>query len=273
MMCYRLIFVYFLLTNLVCFILAGDLGSKKQERILISDSDAMNAQLITLERKLNAKISSIEAENAQLKVKLVASEQNIGIITKTIHNQFSYKGTSYTRWGRNDCPNKNGTQLVYAGIAGGGSYGETGGGTNYLCLPHDPDQSPADFPHGLEGSGYVARVWGAEYQYSFGQVKVDDDVPCAVCLDTTTETSVMIPAKTSCPSLWKRQYNGFLCANWHGHSGASEYACIDYDGEYIEGKRENQDGKLFYPVVSECGSLPCPPYVNAKYMVCVVCSK
>lgn len=24
-------------------------------------------------------------------------------------------GTSYTRWGRNDCPNNNGTQLVYAG--------------------------------------------------------------------------------------------------------------------------------------------------------------
>lgn len=58
----------------------------------MSESDAINAQLLTLERKLNAKISSIEAENAQLKVKLVASEHNIGIITKNIQNQFSYKG-------------------------------------------------------------------------------------------------------------------------------------------------------------------------------------
>jgi hypothetical protein len=29
---------------------------------------------------------------------------------------------------------------------------------------------------------YVARVWGAEFQYTYGKVKVDDDVPCAACL-------------------------------------------------------------------------------------------
>ncbi|XP_071133216.1 uncharacterized protein [Mytilus edulis] len=276
-MCYRSIFVCFLLTNLSCFSLASDFGSKKQERLLLNDQDAISAQLLTLDRKLqavNAKMLSIEAENSQLKIDLVASKKQTDMNTNNIHNQLSYTGsTIYTRWGRRDCPNNNGTQLVYTGIAGGGSFGETGSGTNYLCLPHDPDQSPADFPHELERSGYVAHVWGAEYQYSFGMVKVNDDVPCAVCRDTTTETSLMIPAKTSCPSHWKKQYNGFLCANLYYHNGASEYACVDYDAQNIEGKRENQDGKLFYPVVSKCGSLPCPPYINAKYMVCVVCSK
>ncbi|CAG2245609.1 unnamed protein product [Mytilus edulis] len=228
-----------------------------------------------MERKFNAKISSIEAENSKLKGELVASKQKIEINSKNIQNLFWNKGgTIYTRWGRTDCPNNNGTQLVYKGIAEGGSYDEAGSGTNYLCLPHDPDQSPSHFPDELEANDYVAHVWGAEYQYSFGMVKLSDDVPCAVCLDTTTTTSLMIPAKSSCPSpSWKVQYKGFLCSNMYGHPAASEYACVDYDAQYIEGKRENQDGKLFYPVVSKCGSLPCPPYENAKFMVCVVCSK
>jgi hypothetical protein len=30
---------------------------------------------------------------------------------------------------------------------------------------------------------------------------------------------------------------------------------------------------LFYPVKTQCGSLPCPPYINDKYVTCVVCTK
>ncbi|XP_063447190.1 short-chain collagen C4-like [Mytilus trossulus] len=274
---YISISVCVLITSLTCFSLANDLGPKKQERLLMSDPDAINAQLLTLERKLQeviAKMSLIEDENSQLKVELVASKKQIEMNTNSIYNQLSYKGgTIYTRWGRKDCPNKNGTQLVYTGIAGGGSHAETGSGTNYLCLPHNPDEKPAQLSIGLELSNYVAHVWGAEYQFSLGKVKVDDDVPCAVCRDTTTETSLMIPAKSSCPSLWKKQYNGLLCANMYGHPAASEYACVDSEAQYFEGKRGSNDGKLFYPAVSVCGSLPCPLYENLKYMTCVVCSK
>ena len=48
-------------------------------------------------------------------------------------------GVVYTRWGKASCPNVIGTELVYAGIAGGSLYTEMGGGANYLCMPHDPD--------------------------------------------------------------------------------------------------------------------------------------
>ena len=159
-----------------------------------------------------------------------------------------------------------------AGIAGGGGYIETGGGTSNLCLSHNPDKAPSNFPSAVFSS-YVARVWGAEYQLSYGNVKVDDDVPCAACLDTKAATSMMIPGKSSCPSGWRKQYSGYLCANHYNYGAQSEYACVDEDPQYFEGRRQNSDGRLFFPAVTVCGSLPCPPYENSKYLTCVVCSK
>ena len=159
------------------------------------------------------------------------------------------------------------------GIAGGGAYSESGSGTSYLCLPHDPSFAPSNFPYALDGSGLVAHVWGAEYQFSYGNAKVNDDVPCAACLDTKAVTSMMIPGKSSCPSGWRKQYSGHLCASYYRHPAASEYVCVDDDPQYFEGRRQNSNGKLFFPALTVCGSLPCPPYENAKYLTCVVCSK
>ena len=159
------------------------------------------------------------------------------------------------------------------GIAGGGQYYESGSGSTYLCLPHDPDVASSNFPHSLDSMSYVARVWGAEYQFSYGNAKVDDDVPCATCLDTKAVTFMMIPGKSSCPAGWRKQYSGHLCANHYAHPAASEYACVDDDPQYFEGRRQNSDGKLFYPAVTVCGSLPCPPYENSKYLKCVICTK
>ena len=48
-------------------------------------------------------------------------------------------GVVYTRWGKTSCPNDTGTELVYAGRAGGSHQMSTGGGANYLCMPNDPD--------------------------------------------------------------------------------------------------------------------------------------
>ena len=43
-------------------------------------------------------------------------------------------GVTYIRWGKNSCSNITGTQLVYAGRAGGTSYASSGGGAEKLCL-------------------------------------------------------------------------------------------------------------------------------------------
>ena len=163
-------------------------------------------------------------------------------------------------------------KYFHTGIAAGGSYGEKGSGTNMLCLPHDPDSAPSDFPTKLENAGMVARLWGAEYQFTYKTAAQDDDVPCAVCRVIDASSAIMIPAKNSCPSGWTRQYGGILCADYHGYS-ASEYVCIDEDPQYFEGRRQNLDGRLFYPALTVCGSLPCPPYVNSKYVACSLCSR
>ncbi|KAK3084799.1 hypothetical protein FSP39_019250 [Pinctada imbricata] len=84
---------------------------------------------------------------------------------------------------------------------------------------------------------------------------------------------LLMPAKTSCPSGWKTEYSGILTTNSDDFH-KSEYTCMDNDPEYIEGTRiDNFDGKLFYPVRTVCGSLPCPPYKNGTFVECAVCTK
>ena len=46
-------------------------------------------------------------------------------------------GIIYIRWGKKTCPEA--VNLVYSGQAGGNYYSNKGGGSNYLCLPNDPD--------------------------------------------------------------------------------------------------------------------------------------
>lgn len=57
----------------------------------------------------------------------------------------------------------------------------------------------------------------------------------------------------------------------HPDQGASNYACMDANPEK-KGSNVNHEGRLFYPVESVCGSLPCPPYVNNRELTCAVCT-
>ena len=70
-------------------------------------------------------------------------------------------GVVYTRWGKISCPNTTGTELVYAGRAGGSHQFSSGGGANYLCMPNDPDY--LRHQSGVQGWSYV---YGAEYYHS-----------------------------------------------------------------------------------------------------------
>ena len=70
-------------------------------------------------------------------------------------------GVIYTRWGRTNCSTDQGTQLLYAGRAGGTRYDHKGGAANYLCMPDDPDH--LQYQSGVQGQSYVA---GIEYYYS-----------------------------------------------------------------------------------------------------------
>ena len=184
----------------------------------------------------------------------------------------STPGSTYVRWGRTSCP-KNGTETVYTGYAAGSHFTHTGAAANYLCLPTEPLWGEYD-----DSKHTTAYVYGAEYEifrsYSnkfFSKNLGNNDAPCALCMSTRTSV-LMIPGRNACYDGWSVEYTGYLVAGYHTDAAASEYVCLDGDPEVIAGRQSDQNGKLFYPTESVCGSLPCPPYVVGRELTCVVCT-
>ena len=173
----------------------------------------------------------------------------------------------YTRWGNSACPDITETELVYTGRAGGSFYTQQGGGANFLCLPMDPEYN---LPSRAGAQG-TSPVWGGEYE---GPVvgENDHDVPCAVCHGTTRVAVLMIPAKTSCPTSWTKEYDGYIMSEHINHH-RTMFVCIDRAQESIPGTGANNDGPLFFHAEADCTNLPCPPYNNDQELNCVVCTK
>ena len=155
------------------------------------------------------------------------------------------------------------------GVAGGGQYNEDGNGANTLCLPHDPEHPP--FSISVDVDDDYAHLYGSEYRLNLHRVHSPEDVPCAVCRTHLASSTIMIPGKHTCPVKWQKQYSGLLTASRHIYQ-KSEYLCLHEDPDFLEGSRNKDDGRLFYPVKSVCGSLPCPPYEDDMLVSCVVCS-
>ncbi len=173
-------------------------------------------------------------------------------------------GATYTRWGRKSCP--SGREVVYTGIAGGSHYTHSGGGANYLCLPKDPQYSK----NGVPSSSYL---YGSEYENTLVGTH-DHNVPCTVCYVATRATTLMIPAHTTCPTSWTKEYQGYLMAEYYKHARSAVYECVDEGAESVAGSAANTNGARFYHVVATCGhGLPCPPFVTTKTITCVVCTK
>ena len=176
-------------------------------------------------------------------------------------------GAMYTRWGRKSCP--LGREEIYIGIAGGSSYSESGGGANYLCLPKDPQYST----NGVPPNSLFSYLYGSEYENTLISTH-DHNVPCTVCYVATRTTTLMIPAHTTCPTSWTKEYQGYLMAEYYKHARSAVYECVDEGAESVAGSVANTNGALFYHVVATCGKgLPCPPYVRTKTITCVVCTK
>jgi len=177
-------------------------------------------------------------------------------------------GSSYIRWGRSVCPPETGARLVYDGYAGGSHYTHSGGGSNYLCLPRDPELVDIT-------GGSRSLLYGAEYELGSTNSPLsglkDEEVPCAVCYTPNTNV-IMVPAKKSCHDGWVLEYSGFLMSEYYGHLGRTTYVCVDGNPERLDNSYGNQNGALFYFVEASCGSLPCGPYTNGFEFTCAVCS-
>ena len=181
-------------------------------------------------------------------------------------------GTVYVRWGHDQCPST--AQLVYSGRAGGPQHTHSGGGSNPQCLPLDPN-----FLTPISGSQIRAMIYGAEYQThtasnSYLHGRHNHDIPCAVCHVSSRTAVYMVPAKYTCPTGWTREYYGYLMTAFStGGHYRTQYTCIDNALKPVTVSSANHNGLLFYFVEGECGSLPCPPYDDAKELSCAVCTK
>ena len=185
-------------------------------------------------------------------------------------------GAVYTRWGRTSCPSGQGTELVYSGRAGGSWWRQTGGGSNYLCMPDDPDYL-------VYGSGSTGPnlVYGVEYQPSPNQPFRHPNVyahnaPCAVCFTTSRDTVMMIPAKTQCPTSWTTEYIGYLMSQAQGHPHSTMFECVDKDPESVPGLNAVNwvlGSAIFDHVTASCNGMDCSRYDAEKELTCVVCTR
>ena len=122
--------------------------------------------------------------------------------------------------------------------------------------------APADENHAL--------VYGGEYETQ--DVHDNQDPLCAVCRSPRT-TSIMVPGTNVCPSEWTLEYAGYIMASRDNHVAGSEFVCVDPEMEARPGSDANIPANELWYSATVCGSLPCPPYVGGKVVLCAVCSK
>jgi len=170
------------------------------------------------------------------------------------------------------------TLLLFEGHTAGSRYSHTGGGSNYLCLPEDPQ-----WKNYIDGDQSSGAIYGVEYQLdgsnsamfsttnNGGTSLYNYPVPCAVCYVGGRSTILMIPARTQCSDDWTTEYGGYLASAHISHQRTS-YICLDEAPEIAVGDTAKNQGRL-YPVDVRCGSLPCSVYVDNRELACVVCSK
>ena len=161
-----------------------------------------------------------------------------------------------------------------------------GGGTNYLCLPEEPQWNNQTSVNAHTGWLYgVEYDFGGNYASFFsttntgGRQLHQNPVPCVVCYVPQRSTSVMIPARNRCPVGWTQEYGGylmsdhsFLISHWNQPRGGMSYICGDQAPEIATGNKHRQQAWLEVVRVG-CGMLPCSKYPNGAELACVVCTK
>lgn len=207
-------------------------------------------------------------ELSALRAELEAAKNNMAAMqaefrSKTAALQAA-QGSTFIRWGRSACP--DGTQTVYSGFGAGSGNAITGSGANRLCLSPNPvfDQTRYDV------RSNTGSLYGAQY-YVNGHHNTD--VLCALC-HTTYSTTFMVPGTNKCPASSTLQYYGYLSTDQDNMQAQSEFVCLDAAPEDRVGSDVDYGTSGWFEyTVTVCGSLPCPPYVPDKILMCAVCSQ
>ncbi len=159
--------------------------------------------------------------------------------------------------------------MVYSGIAGRSHSRHAGGGSNYLCMPKDPQyKSSLSYRSQVD---HHSEIHGVEYEVPL-QGNHNHNTPCAVCHVSTRSALLLIPAKYSCPDYWTMEYYGYLMSEQKIHK-RTHFVCVDHGIEGLACSHADTHGSLLYHVEATCNGLPCPPYNTNKELNCVVCTK
>ena len=227
-------------------------------KVLTDKVDGFNETLMDIQPQVT---TSLRLEFQSQLIDTVASlMQSIEQVSQNQHAIF-------VRWGSSSCPNNTGTVQIYSGLVGGSSFEDQGGGSNHLCMPLDPEYT-LPTQAGVQGTSIV---YGAEYESTLLGT-VNNNVPCAVCSVSTRSQVLMIPAKTSCPTSWTREYYGYLMSEGISNYRSS-FICVDKGHEPVPGTAQHATASDLWHTEAHCSGLPCLPYINENELTCVVCSQ
>jgi hypothetical protein len=165
-------------------------------------------------------------------------------------------------------------QLLHAGIMAGTSW-DRAGISEYLCLHNQPEflQTTAGLQDGR------GRLYGAEYEArdtppAFGNL-LHHDAPCSVCYTPSRNTKLVIPSRTTCPTGWTKEYQGYVMgsAQYTNQVSGRALTCVDASAESVPGSVAFVDKAQLYFQEVACSGIPCPPYTEGAEITCVVCTK
>ena len=175
--------------------------------------------------------------------------------------------------------------LLFKGRVAGPNHSKGGSTANFLCLHNEPQWGTVFAGH----QDSTGSIWGASYGiisnnkvFSYanngGNPLKMKPATCAVCDVPGRTRSIMIPARTECPSGWTKEYSGYLAGESTGSSTVnntkkrSTAICVDEAPEATTGSSASWNS-ILHPMDVQCGTLPCATYTAGKELTCVVCSK
>ncbi len=177
------------------------------------------------------------------------------------------KYTTYERIGSKDCPDINGTSLIYKGVTVSYSFNYTNNiptsYSGFRCMP--TDEKDIDYYPGDKESTYtlMEQVYSENItEYITFTNSNHYDAVCAVCMIEGRGSIVVLPGTYECKDSWTMEYYGYLMTG---------NTCVDKKMLGIDGSGDPKRAAFLRHEVTS--SKVNKYYQDQKVLSCVVCSK
>ncbi len=172
-------------------------------------------------------------------------------------------GGVFTHWGSSRCNN----ETVYSGIMSSSVHNDTGGASNYLCMPNEAS-------YGTQVSSALESDTGGITAVEF--TSSTSTVACSVCFIPRV-TVLMIPARSACPTGWTTEYSGYLMSQATIQE-RTEYVCVQLVSPDRVSIETGAGGRVHFVTVDcengfRCNQDSDTSYLAERELSCVVCSR